>query len=140
MSITQQRSSISDAAALSIVRAAADAAAATNLRFAIAVVDESGQLKAFVRQDGAKLNAVQIAQDKAYTAASSTMSTEVWAEKLAADAVLGAAAPTTIERLAPMGGGLPIVVDGQTVGAIGVSGAHWSDDVTIAEAGLAALN
>lgn len=140
MTTTQQRRSISEAAALTVVQTAAEAAAATDLRFAIAVVDESGQLKAFLRQDGAKLNAVQIAQDKAYTAASSAMSTEAWAEKLASDAVLGAAAPTAIERLAPMGGGLPIVIDGQTVGAIGVSGAHWTDDVKIAEAGLAALN
>lgn len=140
MSTIHQRGSISEEAALAIVGAASSAAAATSQRFAIAVVDESGQLKAFVRQDGAKLNAVQVAQDKAYTAASSTMSTEAWADKLAGDAVLGAAAPTTIERLAPLGGGLPIVVDGQTVGAIGVSGAHWTDDVKIAEAGLTALD
>ncbi len=140
MSTIQQRGSISEQAAMAVVQAAAEAAASTTHRFAIAVVDESGQLKAFLRQDGAKLNAVQIAQDKAYTAASSTMSTEAWSEKLAADSVLGAAAPTTIERLAPMGGGLPIIVGGQTVGAIGVSGAHWTDDVKIAETGLTALN
>lgn len=140
MSTIQQRGSISEQAALAVLQAAAETAANTAQRFAIAVVDESGQLKAFLRQDGAKLNAVQIAQDKAYTAASSTMSTEAWSEKLVDDSVLGAAAPTTIERLAPMGGGLPVVVDGQTVGAIGVSGAHWTDDVKIAEAGLKALN
>lgn len=140
MNTIQQRGSISEQAALAVVQAAAETAANTAQRFVIAVVDESGQLKAFLRQDGAKLNAVQIAQDKAYTAASSTMSTEAWSEKLTADSVLGAAAPTTIERLAPMGGGLPIVVDDQTVGAIGVSGGHWTDDVKIAEAGLTALN
>ncbi|NHD16059.1 MULTISPECIES: heme-binding protein [unclassified Actinopolyspora] len=135
-----QRSSISDELAGRIVRAADEAAKQGEQRFAVAVVDESGQLKAFLRQDGAKLNAVQVAQDKAYTAASSKMSTETWSEKLSADAVLGAAAPTTIDRLAPMGGGLPIVVDGETVGAVGVSGAHWTDDVKIAEAGLRALD
>ncbi|ASU80398.1 heme-binding protein [Actinopolyspora erythraea] len=135
-----QRSSVSDELAGRIVRAADEAAKQGEQRFAVAVVDESGQLKAFLRQDGAKLNAVQVAQDKAYTAASSKMSTEAWSDKLSTDAVLGAAAPTTIDRLAPMGGGLPIVVDGEVVGAVGVSGAHWTDDVKIAEAGLRALD
>lgn len=60
-------------------------------------------------------------------------------EVLEADPVLRTAAPTAIDRLVGMGGGLPIVVGGELVGAIGVSGAHWTDDVKIAEAGLAAL-
>ncbi|MET9264291.1 heme-binding protein [Amycolatopsis sp. NPDC004079] len=135
----QRRSSVSDELAWQIVRAADEAAKATDKRFALAVVDESGNLKAFLRQDGAKLNAVQVAQDKAYTAASSAMPTEKWSEVLDADPVLRTAAPTAIDRLVGMGGGLPIVVDGELAGAIGVSGAHWTDDVKIAEAGLSAL-
>lgn len=140
MNAVVQRSSISGELAWKMVQAADVAAQETEQHFAIAVVDESGQLKAFLRQDGAKLNAVQIAQDKAYTAASSAMSTEAWSEKLASDSVLGAAAPTTIDRFAPMGGGLPIVIDRAVVGAIGVSGAHWTDDVKVAEAGLNVLD
>lgn len=125
-----------------LIIAAADEAALVQgqLRFAIAVVDHAGVLKGFVRQDGAKLNAVQVAQDKAYTAAASQMSTEQWSKALASDAVLAAGAPTGIDRLVAMGGGLPIVIDGEVAGAIGVSGGHWGDDVGIATAGLTALD
>lgn len=125
-----------------LIIATADEAALVQgqLRFAIAVVDHAGVLKGFVRQDGAKLNAVQVAQDKAYTAAASQMSTEQWSKALASDAVLAAGAPTGIDRLVTMGGGLPIVIDDEMVGAIGVSGGHWSDDVRVATAGLTALD
>jgi uncharacterized protein GlcG (DUF336 family) len=39
-----------------------------------------------------------------------------------------------MDRLIPFGGGLPIVIDGEVVGGIGVSGGHWTDDSEIAEA------
>jgi uncharacterized protein GlcG (DUF336 family) len=139
MTAVHQRASITAEQAWTIVEAAERRAKETGHRFAIAVVDESGTLTAFVRQDGAKLNAVGIAQDKAYTAAASRMSTEQWSTVLAQDPVLRAGAPTGIARMMPLGGGLPLVVDGETVGAIGVSGAHWTDDVAVAEAGVAAL-
>ncbi|SDT05909.1 Uncharacterized conserved protein GlcG, DUF336 family [Brevibacterium sandarakinum] len=137
MSDVESISTISAGLAQRIIAAADDAAVAQGqLRFAIAVVDHAGALKGFVRQDGAKLNAVQVAQDKAYTAAASQMSTEQWSKALASDAVLAAGAPTGIDRLVPMGGGLPIVIDEEVVGAIGVSGGHWSEDVRVAAAGL----
>ena len=55
------------------------------------------------------------------------------------DPPLADGAPTGIERLVIFGGGYPIMVDGQVVGAIGVSGGHYSEDQQVAEAGLAAL-
>lgn len=140
MAHTAHRATISDELAQQVVRAADEAARATDKRFAICVVDESGVLKAFLRQDGSKLNAVQVAQDKAYTAASSAMSTEKWSEVLDNDPVLGKSARTAIDRLVTMGGGLPITVEGELVGAVGVSGAHWTDDAKVAEAGLSALS
>lgn len=140
MTAVQHKPSIGADLAAKIVDAAHRAALGTDKRFAIAVVDESGVLKAFLRQDGAKLNAVQVATDKAYTAASSAMPTEKWSELLKSDEVLAAGAPTAVSRLVTMGGGLPVVVDGDVIGAIGVSGAHWTDDVQIAEAGLSAIS
>lgn len=122
-----------------IVRAADEAGKATDKRFSVAVVDESGVLKAFLRQDGASLTSVQVSQDKAYTSAATQMPTEKWSEVLQADPVLRAGAPTAIERLVSMGGGLPIVVDGVVVGAVGVSGAHWTDDVKVATESLSVL-
>ncbi|MFJ6621863.1 heme-binding protein [Kitasatospora sp. NPDC091335] len=139
MSDVVRRASVSSELAQKIIQAAATAALAGDKRFGISVVDESGHLKAFLRQDGAKLITLQVSQDKAYTAVASQLSTEQWSENLRKDEVIGNGAPTGIARLVALGGGLPIVVDGEVVGAIGVSGGHWTDDVKIAEAGLAVL-
>ncbi|KOV62017.1 GlcG/HbpS family heme-binding protein [Streptomyces sp. MMG1121] len=137
---TVRRASISSELAQKIIEAADAAALATDKRFGISVVDESGHLKAFLRQDGAKLITLQVSQDKAYTAAASQLSTEQWSENLKKDEVIGNGAPTGIARLVALGGGLPIVIDGEVVGAIGVSGGHWTDDVKIAEAGLTVVS
>jgi uncharacterized protein GlcG (DUF336 family) len=53
---------------------------------------------------------------------------------------LATGAPTQIDRLVTFGGGIPITIDGELVGGIGLAGGHWSDDMKIAQAGLAALN
>lgn len=135
-----RRASISSELAQKIIEAADAAALATDKRFGISVVDESGHLKAFLRQDGAKLVTLQVSQDKAYTAVSTGASTEQWSENLTKDEVVGNGAPTGIARLVALGGGLPIVIDGELAGAVGVSGGHWTDDVKIAEAGLAVLD
>jgi uncharacterized protein GlcG (DUF336 family) len=51
---------------------------------------------------------------------------------------LATGAPTQIDRLVTFGGGIPITIDGELVGGIGLAGGHWSDDMKIAQAGLAA--
>src|SRR3954452_1651125 len=107
--------------------------------FVIAIVDESGVLKAFSRMDGAPLLSIQIAQDKAYTAAGFGMPTHGWHDFIKDDPPLADGAPTGIDRLVIFGGGYPIEIDGQVVGAIGVSGGHSSQDQQVAEAGLGAL-
>ncbi|KAA9155294.1 heme-binding protein [Amycolatopsis acidicola] len=132
----RQITTVTSAAARAIVDAAVAAAGQPSV---VAVVDAAGQLSALTRMDGAPVQAIQIAQDKAYTAAGFGMPTAQWHEVLREDAPLGLGAGPAIDRFVAFGGGLPIVVDGQVVGAIGVSGGHWSDDVKIAEAGLAAL-
>lgn len=140
MSNVVRRASISAELAQKVVAAADAAALATDKRFGIAVVDESGNLKAFTRQDGAKLLTIQVAQDKAYTAASTQTSTEQWSQNLQNDEVIGNGAPTAIHRMVALGGGVPLTAEGEIIGAIGVSGGHWTDDVKIAEAGLAAFD
>ena len=106
----------------------------------IAVVDEAGVLKAFSRMDGAALLSVQVAQDKAYTAAGFGLSTDGWHDFIKNDPPLAAGAPAGIDRLVIFGGGYPIKVGEQVVGGIGVSGGHYSQDMDVARAGLAALN
>src|ERR1700691_1495055 len=72
---TFQKASITLEAAQRMLAAAADKAEALGKGFVIALVDESGVLKAFARLDGAPLLSVQVAQDKAYTAAGSGIAT-----------------------------------------------------------------
>lgn len=139
MGDTFQKPSISTDLAHRIVAAAEAKAAEMGIPFVIAVVDESGVLKAFSRMDGAALLSVQVAQDKAYTAVGFGMPTDAWHDFIKDDAPLAAGAPTGIDRLVVFGGGYPIEVDGARVGAIGVSGAHYSQDMEVAKAGLAVL-
>jgi len=106
--------------------------------FVIAVVDESGVLKAFSRMDGAALLSVQVAQDKAYTAVGFGLSTDGWHDFIKDDPPLAAGATTGIDRLVVFGGGYPIKSDGQIIGAIGVSGGHYTQDMEVAQAGLTA--
>ena len=107
--------------------------------FTIAIVDASGVLKALERMDGAPLVSIQVSQDKAYTAVGFGMPSGAWHDFIKDDPPLADGAPSGIERLVIFGGGYPIQVDGQVVGAIGVSGGHYSQDQQVAEAGLEAL-
>jgi uncharacterized protein GlcG (DUF336 family) len=119
-----------------MIAAGEERAAAMGHAFVIAVVDESGVLKALSRMDGAPLLSVQVAQDKAYSAAGFGMPTHSWHDFIKDDPPLAAGATTGIDRLVVFGGGYPIVVDGQVVGGIGVSGGHYRQDMEVAEAAL----
>jgi uncharacterized protein GlcG (DUF336 family) len=123
-------------------RRALDAAEAKSremgVSMAIAVVDESGTLKAFSRMDGAPLLSVDIAQDKAYTAVAFGLPSHQWFDFIKEDPPL-LHGITKVPRLIIFGGGYPITHDGQVIGGIGASGGHYSQDMQVAEAGLAAL-
>ena len=138
MANTFSKPSISTELAHKMVAAAEAKASEMGIPFVIAICDESGVLKAFSRMDGAALLSVQVAQDKAYTAVGFGMPTDAWHDFIKDDAPLAAGATDGIDRLVVFGGGYPIQLDGQRVGAIGVSGAHWSQDMEVAQAGLAA--
>ena len=139
MADTFQKPSVSGDLARRMIAAAEDKARQIGVAMNIAVVDESGILKAFSRMDGAALLSVQIAQDKAYTAVGFGMPTHGWFDFIKDDPPLAAGAAPGIDRLVIFGGGYPISVDGVVVGAIGVSGGHYSQDQEVAEAGLAAI-
>ena len=139
MADTFPKQSITSEAAHRIVAAAEAKAAEMGKPMVIAIVDDGGVLKAFSRMDGAALLSVQVAQDKAYTAVGFGMPTHGWHDFIKDDPPLADGAPTGIDRLVIFGGGYPITVDGQVVGAIGVSGGHYSEDQQVAEAGLSAV-
>lgn len=103
----------------------------------IALCDPSGTLVQFRRMDHAALLSVQIAQDKAFTAVSFGMATHEWHEFIKNDPPLLDGIVHT-PRLVVFGGGYPIKVDGAMVGGIGVSGGHYTHDMEVAQAALAA--
>jgi uncharacterized protein GlcG (DUF336 family) len=102
----------------------------------VAILDDGGNLKAFSRMDGAPIPSIEIAQNKAYTALFG-VSTEEFFNFIQGDPSLLAGIPT-LARVAAWGGGFPIKVNGEVVGAIGVSGAPTvQNDVDCARAALA---
>src|SRR6476661_670250 len=102
----------------------------------VAILDDGGNLKAFSRMDGAPIPTIEIAQNKAYTALFG-VSTQDFFNFIQGDPSLLAGIPT-LARVAAYGGGLPIEVDGELVGAIGVSGAPTvQNDIDCARAALA---
>ena len=139
MAGTFDKQSVTSEVARRMIAAAEEKATAMGHPFVIAVVDESGVLKAFSRMDGAPLLSVQVAEDKAYTAAGFGMATDAWHEFIKNDAPLAAGAPTGIDRLVVFGGGYPINIGGQVVGGVGVSGGHYSQDMEVAQAALTVL-
>jgi uncharacterized protein GlcG (DUF336 family) len=139
VSLTFEKASVSGELAHRMIAAAEDRARETGHPMVIAVCDESGVLKAFSRMDGAPLLSVQVAQDKAYTAAGFGMATEGWHDFIKDDPPLASGAVGGIDRLVVFGGGYPIKVGDQVVGAIGVSGGHYSQDMDVAKAGMAVV-
>ena len=102
----------------------------------VAILDDGGNLKAFSRMDGAPLPTIEMAQNKAYTALLG-VSTQDFFNFIQGDPSLLAGIPT-LARMAAWGGGFPIKVNGEVVGAIGVSGAPTvQNDVDCARAALA---
>jgi uncharacterized protein GlcG (DUF336 family) len=126
-------------AAQAAATAAAQAAATIGVRVNVAVVDVAGVLAGFLRMPGAPLHSVDIAIDKAYTAASFGLPTSRWAEVLQSHSPAVREGLVLRPRFIAFGGGLPILEDGGCIGAIGVSGGSEQQDEQVARAGLAAL-
>jgi uncharacterized protein GlcG (DUF336 family) len=126
-------------AASAAAQAALRHAEANGWRINVAVVERGGNLMAFLRMPGAFLHSIEIAIDKAYTAASFGFPTKDWMAAVGHDDGMkfGFSAQP---RLIVFGGGLPLRVDGgDWIGGIGVSGASEAQDEQCARAGLAAL-
>ena len=105
----------------------------------VAILDDGGNLKAFGRMDGAPVLCIEMAQNKAYTALLG-VSTQEFFDFIQGDPSLLAGIPT-LARVAAWGGGFPIKVGGEIVGAIGVSGAPTvQNDIDCASAALALVS
>jgi len=134
----ERHATITDPFAQQLLDTAVAKANSCGQRSAICIVDAAGELKAFRRMDGAAKLAVQISQDKAYTAVAFGMPTHAWHDFIKNDPPLRDGIVHTA-RLVVFGGGYPITVDGEIIGGIGVSGGHYSEDMEVAQAAIESI-
>ena len=125
--------------ARSIISAAKEKAKEIGQPMNVAVVDAGTNLKAFDRMEGAWLGSIDIAINKAFTAASFKLSTQEFAEMAQPRQPLFGIHTTNDGRVVVFAGGIPLEGDGEVVGAVGVSGGTVDQDQQIAEADAAAF-
>ncbi len=137
----QSRAQLADTKALTVaavktILATAEAMAKQNSwNVSIAVVDAGGDLVGFLKLDGASVGTVQIAQGKARTSARFGRPTKVYADRVLSDTLTF----LSVDGLVALQGGLPIVVGGRVIGAVGVSGATSAQDEQVAAAAIATI-
>lgn len=121
------------------IAAAAEAeAVANNWAVVIAIVDDGGHLLWLQRQDGANALASHIAPSKARVAALGRRESKVYEDIINGGRTAFLTAPSP-QADGMLEGGVPIIVDGHVVGAVGVSGVKSTEDAQIAKAGIAAV-
>jgi glc operon protein GlcG len=119
------------------ISAAAEAEAKkNNWNVCIAILDDGGHLLHAIRMDGATPANARIAVEKARTSAETRRSSAMWEERIKA----GRLSMLRMPGVLPVQGGLPIVIDGECIGAVGVSGVQSHEDEQIAKAGIDALD
>ena len=130
------------AGAKKMVETAVAAAAKERISISIAIADAGGHLMLLERMDGGRFHTVHSATTKAVCAASTKRPTSArgaQAQPLDVAHALGLALAAGPERWTAMEGGCPVIVDGECVGGVGVSGGDWSTDMAIAQAAVEAI-
>jgi uncharacterized protein GlcG (DUF336 family) len=139
--LTQPSRTLTLAGAKAVLHAAEAQAARLNAGGAVAVVDAGGNLLAVHRTDGTFPAGAEVSIGKARTAALFRKPTRVFEEAINKGRVTMTTVGNDVQRWTPLQGGVPIVVDGEIVGAVGVSGAHSAEeDEVIALAAAQALS
>lgn len=134
--LVRTQHSISLAGARKAIAAAEAEAARNGWHIAVAVVDAAGELVALEKTDDAIGISPSVAQGKARTAALLRSPSKEF------ETFINGGKPSFLATpgVTPLEGGVPLLVDGEVVGAIGVSGAHGGNDGQVAQAGAAAIN
>ncbi len=133
-----EKHAISAESALVALQGAAAKAKQLGHAMSLVISDEAGIVTASLRMDGASHATLKIAEDKAYTSASLQIASHALWDMIKNDPPLQYGLPSQ-PRIVAFGGGYPIKQDGSIIGAIGVSGGHYSDDMEVARAGLSAI-
>lgn len=134
MMMTLSRLDSSDAQQL--LEGARDKANSIGVPMCIAVADESGNLVAFERMDGGKVTSITIAIDKAFTAGGARKATHEYGSASQPGAPAYGIASAIGGRLMVVAGGLPVIIEGAVVGAIGVSSGTPQQDLEVAQAAV----
>lgn len=132
------KKSVTAESALVAIQGAVAKAKQLGHRMSVVVCDEDGAEKLAYRMDGASSSTLRIARDKAFTSASHGLATHALWDFIKNDPPLQYGFPSC-PNIVVFGGGYPLLEDGQIIGAIGVSGGHYSDDMEVARAGLSAI-
>jgi uncharacterized protein GlcG (DUF336 family) len=133
---------LTNAGAKKILATAVDKAREAGIAISVAITDAGGHLLLLERMDGGRFHTVHSATTKAVCAASTKRPTSArgaQAQPLDVAHALGLALAAGPERWTAMEGGCPIVVDGECIGGIGVSGGDWTTDVAIAQAAVESI-
>src|SRR5262245_8228774 len=138
--VTRNRVQLNLAGAEAILEAAKKKAAALGLKCNIAIVDDGGHLLSFARMDGARPASAATALTKAVSAATFRQETGSLPAKGEPDLLLSLSIQNASGgKITALKGGVPIVIDGQVGGAVGVGGGTGEQDVEVAKAGIQAL-
>jgi len=125
-----------------MVEAAVAKARAAGIAISCAVVDAGGHLVAFERMDGGRFHTLHSSTTKAVCAASNrrpTTAKGAAGQDLDVSHAIGLALAAGPERWTAMEGGVPVLIDGQCIGGVGVSGGDWETDLRIAKAAVESI-
>lgn len=139
LTATKHTESLTLEAAKIAVAACEEKARSMGLAMNIAVVDAATHLLHFSRMDGAKLTSISIAIDKAFTASGHRIGTHLYKEAVWPGGPAFGIWNSNGNRFTTIGGGLPILRDGEVLGAIGCSTGTPAQDQEVAQAGVEAL-
>jgi uncharacterized protein GlcG (DUF336 family) len=126
-------------ASFKIAQAAIDACKKNNFDISVVVVDRNGMIRLAVRADTASPHNFDLARRKAYTARTFKRTSASWAKRMVDEPDLSG--QKSLAEVIPLGGGVPIMVGDDAIGAVGVSGSPGQDkDEACAAAGVAAIS
>src|SRR5262250_1842452 len=122
-----------------MLSAAEAKAASLGIPYCVAVVDAGGHLVAFLRQDGALIGSIDLAIDKAVTARMFDKATSDLARLAQSGKPLFGIQESNAGKVVIFGGGVPVMLHGSVVGAVGASAGTVEQDIAVAEAAVAGL-
>jgi glc operon protein GlcG len=123
--------------ALAVIQAAVEEARKRNWKMNVAVADSGGNLVAFQRMDGAMLASIQIAEHKAHAAVTFRRPTKVFEDGVQ---LMHLNYLLAFDGIIASRGGIPLIEQGDIIGAIGCSGGTDSQDEVVSKAGAAVIN